>query len=295
MIRDTIDIRALPPIHTHMTTRHRHDINTEMVPVLYERFLVVKAGLDFALCATISVGACVEWMTCPNPTPLMFNHKPSPSYTGCLIRGSRLQSPAALTALAAIFQCEEVACLWLMYRMSLVPLRYLVLKEDASQNVVYLKRTLTVALGLGLLFMVMPLGADLYGDNGLFFWFQDYRWEAYAFYWLALVISLACLANFVRVSCVSEHRRRRSLHVRYGDYFTRMTVEIAVILFFDYVIWLLPYFLRAISLWYAFAHGGHRSWSYRVLDAYSISFRGAVDALVYIPKDFIVTGGFVVE
>jgi hypothetical protein len=36
----------------------RHDINTEMVPVLYERFLVVKAGLDFALCTTIFVGAC---------------------------------------------------------------------------------------------------------------------------------------------------------------------------------------------------------------------------------------------
>jgi hypothetical protein len=136
-----------------------------------------------------------------------------------------------------------------MYRMGLMPLRYLVLKEDASENDVYLKRTLTVALGLGLLFMIMPLAADLYGDNGLFFWFQDYRWEAYAFYWLALVISLACLANFLRVSRVSEHRSRRSLqHVRYGDYFTRMTVEIAVVLFFDFVIWLLPYFLRAISL-----------------------------------------------
>lgn len=115
--------------------------------------------------------------------------------------------------------------------------------------------------------------------------------QAYGFYWFALLISLECVVNFARVSRVSEHRRRRSLqHVHYGNYFTRMTVEIAVVLFFDVLIWLLPYFLRSVSWWYAFVHGGRRTWSCRMLDTYSIGFRGAVDALIYVPKDGVVTG-----
>lgn len=54
-----------------------------------------------------------------------------------------------------------------------------------------------------------------------------------------MIISLETIVKFVRVSRVSEHRRRRSLrHVRYGDYFPRLTIEIAVVLFFDVLIWL---------------------------------------------------------
>jgi hypothetical protein len=36
----------------------RHDIHTEMVPVLYERFIQLKAALDYALGLTILAGAC---------------------------------------------------------------------------------------------------------------------------------------------------------------------------------------------------------------------------------------------
>lgn len=35
----------------------RQDINKEIVPVLYEKFIKVKAGLDFALSLTILAGA----------------------------------------------------------------------------------------------------------------------------------------------------------------------------------------------------------------------------------------------
>lgn len=92
---------------------------------------------------------------------------------GCLIRRLRLHSAGAAAALGAIYQFEEVASLWLMARMGVVPFRYLVLKEDTSENELFFKNTLYVALGLGLLFMVPPLAANLYGDNGLFFWFRD--------------------------------------------------------------------------------------------------------------------------
>jgi hypothetical protein len=59
--------------------------------------------------------------------------------------------------LGCLYQLEEVANLSLMYRMSEVPLRYLVLKDDASEPDRALVDTVKSALGLGLLFTLPPL------------------------------------------------------------------------------------------------------------------------------------------
>lgn len=37
----------------------RHDINTEMPPKLYERYIQSKAGLDLAMSVNILTGACL--------------------------------------------------------------------------------------------------------------------------------------------------------------------------------------------------------------------------------------------
>lgn len=322
---------------------NRHDINTEMAPVLYERFLWVKAGIDFVLNVIL--------------------------LAGCLVRGTALQTPAAAAALGALFQLEEVANLWLMFRMGQLPFEFLVLKDDASEVNVFFAKTLQGGLALGLLFTIPVLAGEIRNHAGApshlsiltgrshipndsirihrsrpvrgqralllvprllgrgaslaLFFFTVYiytrirpltvpmhanEWskikipnpplllpptQFYAFYWFALCISLLCAANFVRVSRVSEHRRRKALqHVRYGDYYTRMTVEIAIALFFDTAIWLLPYSLRVAS-WASAAGGstrGRRARWARLLDVYAIGYRGAVDALVYLPKDGVVAG-----
>lgn len=332
---------------------NRHDINTEMAPVLYERFLWVKAGLDFALNVIL--------------------------LAGCLVRGTALQTPAAAAALGALFQLEEVANLWLMFRMGQLPFQFLVLKDDASEVDVFYMKTLRGGLALGLLFTVPVLAGKIRNPAGsprplrissinhlpppnhpiripsqpacaattgsssgsattrprcapcIFVYCMfiytlnpmnpppkpnlDQNQKSptpppsihptptnhptsqfYAFYWFALCISLLCAATFVRVSRVAEHRRRKALrHVRYGDYYTRMTVEIAVALFFDTAIWLLPYFLRVAS-WASAADGRRPGWRARwarLLDVYAIGYRGAVDAAVYLPKDGLVAGAYV--
>lgn len=51
-----------PEARRSTPSQHRYDIRTEMVPILYETFLKLKAGLDFALCLTILAGASVGWM-----------------------------------------------------------------------------------------------------------------------------------------------------------------------------------------------------------------------------------------
>lgn len=59
--------------------------------------------------------------------------------------------------LGALQQLEEVASLWLKFRMSEMPFRFLVLKDDTSDMGYFLRGTLKGVAGLCLLFTVPPL------------------------------------------------------------------------------------------------------------------------------------------
>lgn len=127
--------------------------------------------------------------------------------------------------LGALQQLEEVASLWIKYRMGEMPFRFLVLKDDTSDMGYFLHGTLKGVAGLGLLFTVPPLAgalgalarvcvswvgchpsvsgfttiiahkstrthtANIYGDNGLYFWFRYYHAEVRFFLFLFLVLS----------------------------------------------------------------------------------------------------------
>lgn len=87
---------------------------------------------------------------------------------GCLVRRRPGGVPPGVaTLLGFLFQLEESLVLWLMWRVTVVPYRYLVRKDDASENDVFFANTLKGGLAVGIAFSIPPLaGASPWGAGG---------------------------------------------------------------------------------------------------------------------------------
>eukprot|EP00624_Nannochloropsis_granulata_P005895 evm.model.NODE_41967_length_32096_cov_22.644348.1 len=238
----------------------RTDLANDDVMLLFEKLLLLKGGLDGILCLILLTGLLV-----------------SGDSVGCKVLGF-------------LYQFEEVCTLVLLVRFAQHPFQFLLKKEDMTHTNRYFMRSVFAALVVATVVCVPIAALSEFGRSGTLCWLASVPMQFYSFFSLVFLMWFICLSVIFRVARVTRHRYAgRLLTVYHGNFFRRLTDGMVVhLVIIAVVVVIYGYVFRVASRAFIWRFG-RESVVLSFMEMMTIAFRGPVDAIVYSPKDWLVS------